>query len=46
VSSWNETDRRSDWHGYIVIAILLPVAFIGAFELLNFLLEKLAEVFA
>ena len=46
MTSWDESEPRSEWLGYVTIALLLPLAFIGAFELLNFLLLQLARVFA
>ena len=49
MSSWHESRReadRAEWLGLITVAIVLPVCFVGGLLLLNFLLEKLAEVFA
>ena len=50
MSSWHESqreaDRAAEWLGLITVAIVLPVCFVGGLLLLNFLLEKLAEVFA
>lgn len=48
MSSWHEPTEHEGMSltGFILIALFIPLAFVGAFELLNYALEELAKVIA